>query len=410
MTNKRDIAILLGNIVDHFDRSLYIFLAPIIAPLFFPNTDQLVSLTLAYLILSGELIAKPLGNYIFAVIADNKGPGVALSYSLMGIGIFTGLISILPDYQAIGIMAPILLALTRVIGGIFAAGESVVANLYVLEGRNGASAMRRSYLYQSSTIIGIILASVAATVIFYCAIREIWRIPFAFGSVAAFMGYFFRIYFFDQKFLNEPSKRPIIYGLKSGVKIIRQYKLTLMKIILAQNISQISYVLPFVLMNYFVPLITDIPTTTMMVANNLMLVFDLIMLCAIGELSKHFHPANIMKYSSFVLMVTIIPLWFFIPNSSILYVSFIRVWIVIWGIIFLCPLSIWCRDQLHDSKDRYLIIGLGSSIASIFAGKMTPSLCLFLYYISGSYIILSLYFFAIFASCWLMLVKSSEST
>lgn len=409
MTRKRDIAILLGNIIDHFDRSLYIFLAPVIAPLFFPNTDEIVSLTLAYLILSGELIAKPLGNYIFSIIADNKGPGGALSYSLIGIGVFTGLIAILPVYNTIGVMAPILLALVRVIGGVFAAGESVVANLYVLEGKNGSSAMRRSYLYQSSTIIGIILASLATTIIFYSEIKEIWRLPFALGSIAAFMGYFFRIYFSDLKLPHVPDKKSAIYDLRKNINVLKRHRLTLIKIILAQNISQISYVLPFVLMNYFVPLITDIPRDTMMIGNNVMLVFDLIMLFVIGEVSKNFSPSIIMQYSSFVLMVTIIPLWFFIPNSSILYVSFVRFWVVIWGVIFLCPLSIWCRNQLHNSKDRYLIIGMGSSIASIFAGKLTPSLCLFVYYISGSYIILSLYFFIIFAACWLMLVKSSES-
>lgn len=408
MINKRDIAILLGNVVDHCDRSLYIFLAPVIAPLFFPNSNELVSLTLAYLILSGEFIAKPLGNYIFAIIADNKGAGVALSYSLIGIGVFTGLIAILPDYNSIGIIAPILLASLRVIGGVFAAGESVVANLYVLEGKSGAAAMRRSYLYQSSTIAGIILASVATTIIFYVNISQIWRIPFAFGSLAALIGYFFRIYLIDRKLLSVETKKPAVYDLRKNIQTIKRHRLTIVKIIIAQNISQISYVLPFVLMNYFVPLITDISRETMMVGNNLMLIFDLIMLFVIGEVSKNFYPATIMKYASFILMVTIIPLWFFLPNSSILYVSFVRFWVVVWGIIFLCPLSIWCRQQLHDSQDRYLIIGMGSSIASVLAGKMTPSLCLFLYYLSGSYIILSLYFFVIFASCWLMLMKSAE--
>ncbi|MCP5369358.1 MAG: MFS transporter [Rickettsiaceae bacterium] len=406
MINKRDVAILLGNVIDHFDRSLYIFLAPIIAPLFFPNSDEVVSLILAYLVLSGDLVAKPLGKYIFAIIADNHGPGIALSYSLIGIGIFTGLISILPTYTIVGVGSSILLVILRLIGGVFAAGEILVANLYILEGRVGAGAIRRSYLYQSSTIVGIIAASLAATIVFHLSYSEAWRIPFGLGAVAAFIGYFFRIYFFHTELVKVHLKKSVSYNLKKNIKTLNSYKLLLFKIILTQNISQITYVLPFVVMNHFVPLITGISTKMMMLANNFMLVFDLIMLFVIGEISTKFTPEILLKYSSGVLTVTIIPLWFFIENSSLLYVSFIRFWIVTWGIIFLCPLSVWCRDQVSDAQARYLIIGMGNSISSIFAGKITPVLCLWFYYITGSYMVLSLYFFIIFAACWLMLVRN----
>lgn len=87
--HKRDITILVGNTVDHFDTSLYIFLAPIIALVFFPNTDKLLSLIMAYGILATSIITKPLGTYLFGMIARLKGPVAALSNSLIGVGVFT---------------------------------------------------------------------------------------------------------------------------------------------------------------------------------------------------------------------------------------------------------------------------------------------------------------------------------
>ena len=76
--SKRDYSILIGNTVDHFDTALYAFLAPIFAQLFFPNSDPMISLILAYSILATTIITRPLGSYIFGLIALTHGPAVSL--------------------------------------------------------------------------------------------------------------------------------------------------------------------------------------------------------------------------------------------------------------------------------------------------------------------------------------------
>ena len=125
--NKKDITILIGNTVDHFDTSLYIFLAPIIAPVFFPNTDKLLSLIMAYGILATSIITRPLGTYLFGTIARLKGPVVALSHSLIGVGTLTLFMGLLPGHATIGWLAPLLFMTFRILREIFAAGETSIA-------------------------------------------------------------------------------------------------------------------------------------------------------------------------------------------------------------------------------------------------------------------------------------------
>src|SRR6187200_1368423 len=86
---KRDISILLGNILDHYDIALFSFFAPVLGPIFFPTYDPIVQLILTYGLSITSLISKPLGTYLFGMIASTYGPMLGLSYSLIGVAITT---------------------------------------------------------------------------------------------------------------------------------------------------------------------------------------------------------------------------------------------------------------------------------------------------------------------------------
>jgi divalent metal cation (Fe/Co/Zn/Cd) transporter len=72
--SRKDFTILLGNAVDHFDTSIYAFLAPVMAPLFFPHADPVVGLIMAYSIFATSIITRPFGTYIFGMICKSKWP------------------------------------------------------------------------------------------------------------------------------------------------------------------------------------------------------------------------------------------------------------------------------------------------------------------------------------------------
>ena len=402
--HKRDITILVGNTVDHFDTSLYIFLAPIIAPVFFPNTDKLLSLIMAYGILATSIITKPLGTYLFGMIARLKGPVAALSNSLIGVGVFTVFIGLLPGHATIGWVAPLLFVVFRVLREVFAAGETSIAKLYIMEDKVEQEAFKGSYLYQLSTILGTILASLAATIVYYIDITDSWRVCHLLGGSAAIIGYFLRKLTLQKetKALKTPFK---FYGLY-GLKVLWNNKLNLVKIAIVTGFSHMTYLIPFVTMNHMVPMVTNIQEKTMMAVNSFMLVFDMVSIPIIGKIVSRHNPSQVMYIASIILALSIVPLWYFITDSSIYYVTFVRFWIVIWGVVYMCPLNLWCKNQVKGDE-KYMVVGMGSTFGGSTIGKLTPFICLIIVHYTGSYLPIALYIMTVFLLAGIVIRNTS---
>jgi MFS family permease len=384
---KQDYSILICNSLDHFDTALYGFLAPVIAPLFFPNYEPVVQIILAYSFLGTSIITRPLGAFIFGTIASKYGGLLGLSYSVIGVAITTALIGFIPDYHMIGALAPILLIIIRLIRGIFTSGESTIAKLYILENKNLNSAYKSSYFYQTSSMIGIILASIASYVVVATDYNNGWRICFWLGGFTAFSAYFLRKYSIPDN--RDKLKLFNQYTTLSRFKTLWLNKKNVLRVAITTSFSHLTYFIPFVLMNSFVPMVTNISIQTMVALNNALLIFDTLLIPILGYLTRNFNPVKLMLFASTIITVTIIPLWVYLPNSTIWYVTFIRAWIVICGVLFLCPINLWYKN-LFDNENKYFLVGMGNALGAAF-GKLTPAITMALWHITGSTLSIALY-------------------
>ncbi len=412
--SKRDFSILIGNAMDHFDTALYGFLAPLLAGIFFPNHDKIVALILTYSVLATSLFTRPIGSYFFGVIAKKYGGFFALSHSLIGIALTTSLIGLIPSHTQIGWLAPLLLVVLRTLQGVYSEGECAIAKLFILENKEEKKAFKASYLYQTSTMLGIILASFISTIVLNVEYNEYWRLCFIFGGFTAFVGYFLRK---SEDIVVKPSMSyrvltagsskkykstlrsfwiPAFAGmtLLHDLTTIWNSKLSILRISFAVGFSYMTYIVPFVFMNSFIPLITDISIETMMKFNTEFLIFDMIMIPIIGHLTKKFHYLKILSGTLILMSLSIIPLWLFLNNSSIWYVNFVRIWIIILGVGFLALLNCWLND-LFKTADKYMLVGIGSSIGASLIGRLTPSICLMLWHVTGSSLSIAVYITAI---------------
>jgi MFS family permease len=403
--SKRDFSILIGNTLDHFDTALYGFLAPLLAPIFFPAAEPIVSLILAYSIVATGVITRPIGTYIFGILAGIHGPLVSLSYSLIGVAVTTVMIGLVPSYELAGPIAPVILIIVRSVRGIFAAGESTIAKLFILEDKTTSQALESSYLYQTSAIAGILLASLASTIVIYFEIKQGWRICFWLGGITAFSGYFLRRYKSDE---SSTAKVKLLnsYGI-GGVMILFNHKSNIIRIALVNSFSHITYAIPFVVMNSVIPMITDIDLKTMMSFNTILLVFDMLLIPLVGRKLTSYAPNKIMFYSALSLAITILPLWYFTYHASLFYICCVRIWIVFWGVVFLCPLNLWC-SSLIEGRDKYIVVGIANAIGASTIGKMTPAICLSLYYYTGSYVSIGWYVIAIISLTLIGLITSKS--
>lgn len=377
--SQRDLSILIGNLLDHFDSALYGFLAPILAPLFFPNHDVIIQLILVYSFMATSVVTRPFGAFIFGMIARKFGPLIAMSYSLTGVAIGAVLIGIIPTYEIMGHWAAILLLTIRFIKGIFAAGENAIVKLYILENKDDAAAFKASYIYQGSSMIGAILASAISALILWMDKPDLWRYCFIAGGIVGFIAYALRLF--------DDSKRDKLlfqsYEI-STLKIFWKHRVRMLSVALTTGLSHITYAIPCVVMNSLMPLISDVTLVEMMELNTLLLIFDMLMIFVAGPILSRFNYLRIIIISTILMMCTIPLLMLFLPGSSIWYISLVRIWIVFLGVIFMCPQNLYYKKLFENSKEQYLLVGMANALGAGIIGRTVPMVSMTLWYMTQS--------------------------
>jgi MFS family permease len=119
-----------GWALDLFDLFILLYVAPIIGRMFFPSTTPTLSLAAVYASFAVALLVRPLGSAIFGAYADKHGRKRALMVSMVGVGISTALFGVLPTIAQVGMIAPILFLILRVIQGVFVGG--IVASTHTI--------------------------------------------------------------------------------------------------------------------------------------------------------------------------------------------------------------------------------------------------------------------------------------
>ncbi|WP_316353990.1 MFS transporter [Candidatus Trichorickettsia mobilis] len=240
-------------------------------------------------------------------------------------------------------------------------------------------------------MLGIGLASIAAYLVELSTFKDAWRICFWCGGCTGLAGYYLRRYSINKRDVLQAAAKSNYSNLS---QVMWQHKLVIVQIAAVINIYYLTYCIPFIVMNSFIPLITNISASTMLALNTSLLIFDMLFIPICGKYAQKYPPALIMKNSCMVLAITIIPLWYSLNHASLWYVTAVRLWIVIWGIMFLCPLNLWCK-KLVNSPDQYLVVGIGNALASATVGRLTPAICLSLWHITNISLSIALYIIVI---------------
>jgi MFS transporter, MHS family, proline/betaine transporter len=188
----------VGSALEFFDFACYAYFAAVISRQFFPAADHSTALIASFAVFGVGFLSRPLGAVFFGRLGDLKGRRFALLIAMPMMGIGTLLIGLLPTYEAIGIAAPVLLVLCRLIQGFSTGGEAGNAVTYLLEWapthRRGLYSSFAHATAVSGTLIGSGLAAVLSTVLDQHSLETWgWRVPFLVGGlVIAPIGYYLR--------------------------------------------------------------------------------------------------------------------------------------------------------------------------------------------------------------------------
>lgn len=153
-----------GTIIEWFDYGLYLYLVPVISPLFFPSSDPIYSVLATLGVFAAGSVLRVAGGAFYGSIGDRLGRKRALVLSIILMTVPMGIMAVLPTYAAIGILAPIAFTLMRMIQGFSAGGEYSGAMVQLVE---QAPPARRGFVTGSVVLtsgIGILIASMTVLI------------------------------------------------------------------------------------------------------------------------------------------------------------------------------------------------------------------------------------------------------
>ncbi len=187
----------IGNVLEWYDFGVYAFFASIIGANFFPSSDPAVGLLSSFAVFGVGFLVRPLGGIILGRYGDTHGRKAALTLTIMSMAFGTVMLGVLPTYATIGVAAPVLLVVARLIQGFSAGGEWGGATAFMVE---WAPAGRRGWFgsfQQASIALSLLLGS--GTGALFTSIMSPqalaswgWRLPFMLGIVLGIVGVWLR--------------------------------------------------------------------------------------------------------------------------------------------------------------------------------------------------------------------------
>src|ERR1700722_432656 len=188
----------VGNFLELFYFAIYGFLAIPLGANFFPSTDPLISLLSSFATFGVGFIMRPVGAVVIGIYGDRKGRKAALSLTIVMMAAATGVVGLLPSYASIGVAAPILLVLARMVQGFATGGEWGGAAAFLVEHSPSKRRGFVSSLQQIGNHLGGVVGSLLVAALTFTLSQQAylawgWRLPFILGLLVGPIGLYLRL-------------------------------------------------------------------------------------------------------------------------------------------------------------------------------------------------------------------------
>ncbi|EMH0545440.1 MFS transporter [Enterobacter hormaechei] len=370
------IASLTGSSIEWFDYFLYGTAAALVFnKIFFPMVDPVIGLILSYLSFSLTFFIRPIGGVLFAHIGDRIGRKKTLVLTLSLMGGATVMIGLLPTYDMIGMWAPALLILMRIIQGMGIGGEwggaLLLAYEYAPEKRKGFFGS----IPQAGVTIGMLMATFIVSLMTLFSEEDFlswgWRIPFLLSSVLVILGLWIR---------KDIDETPDFQKVKKSGQVAKAPLRDTIKhhwreVLIAAGLKVVETA-PFYIFSTFV---VSYATTTLtyqksqaLEAVTLGALVATIMIPLMGLLSDRVGRQRMYAVSVFVLGLFIVP-WFMLLNTGTTW-GIVLATVIAFGVLWApvtAVLGTLC-SEIFSANVRYTGITLGYQLGAALAGGTAP--------------------------------------
>lgn len=404
----------IGNTVEWFDFGTYGFLATTLGMVFFPSVNQTVSLLSAFGAFGVAFLMRPLGAFVLGPLGDRLGRKRILATTILLMSGATFVIGLLPGFSSIGVFAPVLLVLCRMLQGFSAGGEYGGAATFVTE---QAPTKRRGFItswLEFSSLVGFALgASIAtglsASLSDAAMVSWGWRVPFLLAGPLGLIGLYLRLRieetpkFTELTAIKQVARAPLRESLANNKRDI----LRVLAIGPMANSGQ--YMLFTYMPNY---LSSDkslkLSATTSLLVVLAAILFMLIVITRIGALSDRIGRRPVMIASGAGLVLLTYPIFLLISVGS---------WLpILIGLLLLASLVVMNQAALPSTltaffptRTRYSGLAVGYNIGVAVFGGTTPFIATFLVSATGNSLAPAFYLMTTATMAIIALSMSKES-
>ncbi|CAM5769184.1 MFS transporter [Bosea minatitlanensis] len=197
MVRRAVISSVIGNGLEWYDFLVYGFFSTIIAQVFFPSSDPLVSALLTAATFAISFLVRPIGGVLLSTYADRFGRKPILTVMILIMGFSTVLIGLTPGYATIGVLAPILIILARILQGVSVGAEFASATAMLVEYAPPGRKMTYGSFQMCSQALALALSAFSGYALATLLTPEAlqgwgWRIPFLLGALITPLGFYIR--------------------------------------------------------------------------------------------------------------------------------------------------------------------------------------------------------------------------
>lgn len=300
----------LGGALEFYDFIIFVFFAAVVGKLFFPpDMPEWLRLMQTFGIFAAGYLARPLGGIVMAHFGDLLGRKKMFTLSIIMMAVPTLIMGLLPTYAQIGLWAPMLLLLMRVIQGAAIGGEVPGAWVFVAEHVPSRHVGYACGTLTAGLTAGILLGSLVATLInsIYSATEVsdyAWRIPFLLGGIFGLMGVYLRRMLHETPVFAELQQRKALAAEVPLKTVLREHRGSVALSMLLTWLLSAGIVVVILMTPTFLQTGYGFPAATALKANSLAIVFLSIGCVVAGMLADRFGAGWVFVIGSTGLLVS----------------------------------------------------------------------------------------------------------
>jgi MFS transporter, MHS family, proline/betaine transporter len=385
--NRAIVAGAIGNVLEWFDFGVYAYFVPVISQLFFPATDPLASLLLTFAVFGVGFVMRPVGSILFGIYGDRLGRRKALSAVIFLMAFSTVAIGLLPTYQQVGLAAPIMLVIIRLLQGLSAGGEWGGSTAYLVEfapeGRRGFIGSWQQVSVGAGFLLGSLSAAFINQVMDHAAVVSWgWRVPFILGILVGVLGAYLRWRLDDTpKFTELEQHHEVSHApLKEAVTTYWRETLTVFGLTLHNTVA---YYIPIVYMtSYIISQSHVAPSSALWIGTACLTVF-VILIPIWGALSDRIGRKPFLLLSSGGYIILAYPLFMMASSGSFVLAFLAQLTMIVFLSFFsgACPAT---YSEIFPTRVRYTALSIGYNIAVAIFGGFAPFIATWLIKVTGS--------------------------